>query len=69
MLVSITGVKIMRDLVLSSYQTEGDKLTGVELAPLKGSLETVHCATCITVQDTAIDHNTFEGWTAFCWET
>jgi len=65
--MSDAGVKIMRDFVLSGLNCEdnGD-LSGVELTPTQGAVETVSCSSLITLQDKIIDRDTFGGINNSC---
>ncbi|KAL5271061.1 hypothetical protein ACHWQZ_G001647 [Mnemiopsis leidyi] len=61
------GVKIMKDFVLSGYSCEesGD-LTGIEVTPTQGPVQTVQCGCLVTLQDKVIDSDTFGGINNSC---
>ena len=52
----------MKDFVLSGYSCEdsGD-LTGIEVTPTQGPVQTVQCGSLVTLQDKIIDRDTFGG--------
>ena len=52
----------MRDYVLSGYSCEEEgSLSGIELTPNQGAVETIPCSSLITLQDKIIDNDTFQG--------
>ena len=58
----LPGVQIKKDFVLSGLNsTEEGDLTGVELTPSQGAVETVPCSSLVTLQDKIIDKDTFGG--------
>ena len=56
-----SGVKVVRDVTLTGLKEEDGNLRGVELTPNEGEIVTMTCATLITLQDTVIDKDTFDG--------
>ena len=65
-LILSSGVKIMKDFVLSGYSCEdsGD-LTGIEVTPSQGPVQTVQCGSLVTLHDKIIDRDTFGGLLKF----